>query len=501
MCLLGGRFFDDHSTTSGDAAISWAKAQRRKQACCPGTGDGEREETTRNRHIMKGMDLSMPSEIPSSSTEAPEILNRDTTSESTRPENPLATRGGSLTICLQKHRAGLLSLLIIALTLIGAEFVFRALLFRDASLMKPLQKAGLYADCTSSDDYWKLLYLFGKYGEPATTRHQRYNTFSHYDSQLGWVNSLISPETYRHADAVNLGSKTPILLYGDSFAQCRTPPGECFQGLINGDTQLNSRYCLLNYGVWGYGLDQIYLLYRKTIDLYTDPVVIISLLPEDMDRGVLTVRDAPKPYFVVNDGKLALKGVPVDPDLAHYYEKHPPEIRSYLAALVHNLLLDSLRPSATSATAPHWRTAVQRIPEKKEINQRIIKELCADLRQRGVKFVFLVFDSPEQVFEPLQWRDQFLFHLLAQQEVPYISARTVIRQYESEETFSCQMYRFSCHDHHPSSVYNQVLARQIVDWMRVQRLLGDPAASRAGASGQHTTRVEGLQTNISADAF
>jgi hypothetical protein len=245
---------------------------------------------------------------------------------------------------LRRRKTTLVCLLVVFLALTGTELVFRSLLFSEAPFMQPLQKPGLYADCTASDDYWKLLYLFPNHDEPADTRSQRAGMVSHFDSQLGWVNSLISPESYHHADAAGLGSKTPILLYGDSFAQCRTPPDECFQGLINSDPQLGSTYHLLNYGVWGYGLDQIYLLYRKTVDLYKNPVVVISLLPEDMDRAVLTVRDAPKPYFALNHGNLELKGAPIDPDLACFHRKHPPAVRSYLASLANNLVLEGLTP-------------------------------------------------------------------------------------------------------------------------------------------------------------
>jgi hypothetical protein len=138
---------------------------------------------------------------------------------------------------------------------------------------------------------------------------------------------------------------------------------------------------------------------------------------------------------------------------------------------------------------PYWRSSTQSIASKRAINRKIVEELSADLRQRGLKFVFLVFDRPEQAFKPLQWREQFLFSLMAEQEIPFISARTVIRQHESEPTFSCQAYYFSCHDHHPSSVYNQILARQIVDWMRVQRLLDDASRTRAREQSPHMTRM------------
>lgn len=432
----------------------------------------------------------MPPEIMFSCTESCKSLDREVAAESSSGENALAPHAKPLNAWLRKRESTLLCILIIVVTLAAAEWIFRALLFSEARFMLPLQKAGLYADCMSSDDYWKLLYLFPRHDEPAGSRYQREGTVSHYDSQLGWVNSLISPETYRHADAAHLGSKTPLLFYGDSFAQCRTPPDECFQGLINGDPHLSSTYRLINYGVWGYGLDQIYLLYRKTIDLYKEPVVIISLLPEDMDRAVLTVRDAPKPYFILNNDKLELKGIPVDPDLNRYHTRHPPHVYSYLASLANNLVLESLAPILPPVLDSYVRPSAQQRSVKEAINRKIVQELSADLKRRGLTFVFLVFDQPEAAFQPLQWRERFLFNLLAEQEIPYISARTVIRQYESEETFSCQTYLFSCHDHHPSSVYNQILTRQLVEWMRVQRLLDDFEGTRAANESARLTRIE-----------
>ena len=68
---------------------------------------------------------------------------------------------------------------------------------------------------------------------------------------------------------------------------------------------------VLNLGVHGYGHDQM-LLYLKEEGLrYHPDVVIVGFLPDDMERNVVAFRDYAKPRFVLEDGRLALRDVPV----------------------------------------------------------------------------------------------------------------------------------------------------------------------------------------------
>ena len=68
--------------------------------------------------------------------------------------------------------------------------------------------------------------------------------------------------------------------------------------------------------------------------------MVFSLMPHDLDRSVLSVRIGQKPYFELVDGRLELRGVPVEPSAEAYFANHPPRIRSYLwAMLVHSRAL------------------------------------------------------------------------------------------------------------------------------------------------------------------
>ena len=66
-----------------------------------------------------------------------------------------------------------------------------------------------------------------------------------------------------------------------------------------------------NFGVAGYGLDQIYLRFKQSHDHFKKPVVIIGILTVDMDRCVMKNRSRPKPYFLIKENELVLSGVPV----------------------------------------------------------------------------------------------------------------------------------------------------------------------------------------------
>lgn len=71
---------------------------------------------------------------------------------------------------------------------------------------------------------------------------------------------------------------------------------------------------VLNLGVAGYGVDQIYLLLKEFGFSYAPDIVFIAVYPEDFWRATRAFNDAGfgKPYFFMqNDGTLTLKQVPV----------------------------------------------------------------------------------------------------------------------------------------------------------------------------------------------
>lgn len=143
-------------------------------------------------------------------------------------------------------------------TFIFSEIIFQVLLFSNVSMMNKFRDPGLYAHPFCDDDHWKLRYLFtGKTKNPP-------------DRFLGWIKPNISKDIYLHKSVPLLKSRRPVLLYGDSFAKCKQSE-LCFDEILNSDSDFNKHFYLLNYGVGGYGLDQIYLLFKYSIGNYQNP--------------------------------------------------------------------------------------------------------------------------------------------------------------------------------------------------------------------------------------
>lgn len=107
------------------------------------------------------------------------------------------------------------------------------------------------------------------------------------------------------------GAPTPgsILAVGDSFTYGdEVDDGQAWPAQLQ---RLTGRR-VLNAGVSGYGFDQIVLRAERLAAKYKPSVIVASFIADDIRRTEMRrLWSADKPYFVVEDGKLALRGVPV----------------------------------------------------------------------------------------------------------------------------------------------------------------------------------------------
>lgn len=84
---------------------------------------------------------------------------------------------------------------------------------------------------------------------------------------------------------------------------------------------------VLNLGVPGYGIDQIYLSYKEIAKPFHPDIVIIGVFPEDFWRCTRSFADSGhvKPYFTLaSNGKLVLHNVPVPPPFSLNSNQFPP---------------------------------------------------------------------------------------------------------------------------------------------------------------------------------
>jgi hypothetical protein len=173
----------------------------------------------------------------------------------------------------------------------------------------------------------------------------------------------------------------PVIAVGDSFTF-----GDEVDDADTWPAQLEALLAapVVNGGVFGYGLDQIVLRAEQLLARGRAAALVVSIVPNDVLRCEYAYRYAWKPYFIVQDGELALAGVPV-PEPGRGPPQEPAPRRwlrwSFLADLVYRrldpedwLLPDSLRV--------HRRGV--------EVGSLLIERLDALSRQQGIPWLFVL---------------------------------------------------------------------------------------------------------------
>lgn len=324
--------------------------------------------------------------------------------------------------------------------LFAAELLFRWMIFSHAPVFKNLKKPGNYS-FEISDDYWKLLYRFDTTWKPPQHPHPL----------LGWI-GFFDWKTLQHRDANRKKEEQrPVLLYGDSFAQCQNDSIQCFEDILNRDSTFSKNNFLFNYGVGGYGVDQAHLLFTKTVAAFEKPFVIFSIMPTDMDRCMLSVRTGQKPYFIETESGLELKGVPIDSIPENFYNQHPPEITSYLYSRIYH---SRLHPSSANLILkPKYR------PKMLSLNKKLILKTAEELDKRKLDYVFIIFDelySPEGI-----WRVDSLKQFFIDKHLYFINAGQLADE-DSNRLGGFEFERYILqNDGHPTSYYNSLVCNEI----------------------------------------
>ncbi len=293
------------------------------------------------------------------------------------------------------------------------------------------------------------------------------------DPILGWTGSALTSGNYRHVEEDQLRGRRAVLLYGDSFAQCNTPPEQCFQTILE-RSELGRQYAILNYGVGGYGLDQIYLLLKHSIDGFKDqnPIVIVSLLLEsDLDRSLLEFRCWPKPRLDVVDGQLRARG-PVQTSVRKYLDQNPPSIRSYLW----RLFLNRSSPFMARQRA-QWRGDALFAQEKQSLNRKILVEIEHELSSRGLQHFFLIFHAEQGALKRgsnFEWQERMIEDVCAEFSIPLFDTRSYLAFAADDMAKNCA--RFYGHEYPLIGHHNEIGNLVCFEAIRQGLLRAGPAA-------------------------
>jgi hypothetical protein len=294
------------------------------------------------------------------------------------------------------------ALLASVVAFVGAECALRWAMFSSSALGLPLveriRRPNKYAHPQFDDLYWELNDQF--------LRAKGELQLAPRDELLGWRSSAFAPETFEHADTALARDKRPVLLFGDSYAQGIVPYEDCFQSLF-AYSSLARDHVLINYGVGGYGPDQVLLLMRRVLDKFEaqNPIVVVGLLvDDDLDRCALTLREQPKPSFKLVDGELVLRESPLPTPLERF-ERGPSWTPSYLWRYLTRgtkLLPQAVRDALTDHPG--------RDKLKEKLASKVLAELLGEIERRGLGCVFVLFHNLPSMVERERcgWRDAAL---------------------------------------------------------------------------------------------
>ncbi|MBP0020999.1 MAG: SGNH/GDSL hydrolase family protein [Cyanobacteria bacterium SBLK] len=115
-----------------------------------------------------------------------------------------------------------------------------------------------------------------------------------------------------------------ILVVGDSYSfGIDTDDSFLWTNLLQAkDKRLN----IINLGVAGYGLDQIYITLKETIALYKPNLVIAAFISDDIFRMRFNFRDYKKPQLKIRGNELIVSNTPIG-NLEETYREVKQELR------------------------------------------------------------------------------------------------------------------------------------------------------------------------------
>ena len=173
-----------------------------------------------------------------------------------------------------------------------------------------------------ASDWTKELWLETHKDNPIATNYP----IDQYDSIYGWTLKSNLRHVLCEGGAVSSNSKggrgekevpyektskMRILTIGDSFTfgECVSDTGN-FPAIL--ETMLDSAE-VINLAVHGYGNDQQLLKLLNEGVQYHPDIVVLGFLNDDINRNKISFRDFAKPYYVLENDSLKLRGVPVPP--------------------------------------------------------------------------------------------------------------------------------------------------------------------------------------------
>lgn len=168
---------------------------------------------------------------------------------------------------------------------------------------------------------------------------------------------------------------------------------------------------VLNFGMVGYGHDQMLQYLKEEGVKYHPDIVILGFLGIDMWKNTTDFTYRPKPVFRLVDGKLELRGVPVPrPELVLAREAYRLKVLDLLSILYYK-----------------HRSATDIEQETSQITTAILDEMIATIRRAGATPVFTYLPFDRELEEHLGGYKQFFNQFCTSRGILCVSVTEALR--------------------------------------------------------------------------
>ena len=222
-------------------------------------------------------------------------------------------------------------------------------------------------------------------------------------------------------------SKYEVLVVGDSMTFGEESSDEfVWTNILK---KKNKNLNIINLAVPGYGIDQIYLMLKDTIEIYKPDLVIFAFVKDDFARAMLPFREAKKPFFKIKDNKLILKNVPLKKPEEVYEElKQKREDRPFYKKLkIYNLYV-TLFNSSTYKIGNETRFYVRNKCDNSclELNEKIFFESYQLAKKNNSEFISLLIPGDKKDRTDIEFKsyaDEFLENMKKKYKIDYLNLR------------------------------------------------------------------------------
>ena len=341
------------------------------------------------------------------------------------------------------------------------EIAFRSLLFSD--VLKYKISHHYFANRYIDDNAYRIFLkweLDGRENEPI---------FPNFDPIVGYTARPVTEDNPlgiiidRKYTVDEFKGKRTMLFFGDSFIHGTAVDRIEYKIPQLLDNILDSTL-VRNFGVKGYGLDQMYLRLRSVIDFFDKPHIVFGLIYPDLDRCLYEVRHAAKPYFEVAGDSLALKGVPISANYGEWLKRYPITIKSYLIAGLQGLVRRALRSDLGVRYFFNFHPSEtnQRRDEEKLIVRKLIEKIKTKCDTRGAPLTFVIFpDSENMIHEG--WYRKFLRQVFGELNIDYLDLTEPLRDYVKDN--GLKWYNLYGSGSHPDAQDNVMITEFIADYL------------------------------------